>query len=232
MKNWNMHNKLPDAAIAFFDLDETITDADTDSLWASWRSRRDLRGWAERAWLVKLYRNFRRGQMRIDEYMKYQRFRIGSLAADEFRDLGKAFFRETGRYHIYREAGELIAGLRKKGCRVVLLTAQNECIAGPYAEYLGMDGMIANRFQTDGVRFTDPVRPYSFGEGKVVLGKKYAAEAGVPLDRCAFFGDSIYDAPFLQMVGFSFAVNPDPLLEARAREKNWLILHFSGVSAE
>lgn len=232
MKNRDIPEILSGAAIVFFDLDETITDVDTDSLWASWRAHRDLRGWAERAWLLKLYRGFRKGRMLIGEYMRYQRYRVGPLTAEEFRTLAKAFFDESGRYHIYRDAAELISRLRKNGCRVVLLTAQNECIAGPYAEYLEMDGMIANRFHTDGGRFTDPVKPYSFGEGKVALGKSYAADAGIPLERCAFFGDSIYDAPFLEQTGFPFAVNPDRLLEARARERNWPVVRFSGLSGK
>jgi HAD superfamily hydrolase (TIGR01490 family) len=232
LKTWNIHDRLPDVSMAFFDLDETITDSDTDSLWATWRSRRDLRGWIERAWLARLYHGFRKGRMMIDEYMRYQRYRVGSLPADDFRAMSKTFFEESGRNHIYREAAALISRLKGAGCRVVLLTAQNECIAGHYAECLGMDDMIANRFHDDGVRFTDPVRPYSFGEGKVELGKRYAADAGVPLERCAFFGDSIYDAPFLDQVGFPCAVNPDRLLAARARDKNWSIARFNGVLAE
>jgi HAD superfamily hydrolase (TIGR01490 family) len=219
-------DNLPDAAIAFFDLDETITDADTDSLWSAWRSRRELRGWAERVWLGKLYRDFRKGRMVIEEYMKYQRFRIGQLAADEYRELGKAFFNDSGRHHMYPEAEVLIGDFKKAGCRVVLLTAQNDCIAGPFAEHLRMDDMIANRFGTDGIRFTEPVKPYCFNEGKVELGRKYADDAGVPLARCAFFGDSFYDAPFLNRVGFPYATNPDSMLEALARRKNWRIVRF------
>lgn len=230
MKNSDILEMLSGAAIAFFDLDETITDEDTDSLWASWRSRRDLRGWMERAWLAKLYRAFRGKRMAIEEYMRYQRFRVGSLDAEGFRVMGRAFFGESGRFHIYREAAELIGQLKKNGCRTVLLTAQNECIAGPYAEHLAMDAMIANRFREEGGRFSEALRPYSFGEGKVVLGRRHAEDAGVPLGRCAFFGDSIYDAPFLEQAGFPFAVNPDPLLAARALEKGWPLLRFSGVS--
>lgn len=226
MNNIPLPDPPPGVSIAFFDLDETITDADTDSLWAAWRSRRTLRGMAERAWLAKLYRDFRKGRMSIDEYMKFQKFRIGRLDAGEFQRLGKDFFREVGRRHLYGEAAGLIGRMKKTGCRIVLLTAQNDCIAGPFAEFLGMDAMIANRFRKDRGRFTVPVRPYSFGEGKVVLGRNFAEQADVPLASCAFFGDSIYDAPFLDMVGFPCAVNPDPLLEARAREKNWRVAHF------
>lgn len=227
MNSSDLLRDLPDAQIAFFDLDETLTDEDTDSLWATWRARHEVKGWAERAWLFKMYRDFRNGRLDIDEYMKYQRFRIGTAPADEFRARGMAFFEDSGRAHIYREAVELIKEFRARGCRTVLLTAQEESIAAPFVEFLGMDGIIANRFETDGVRFTRAVRPYCFGEGKVELGSAYARNAGVPLARCAFFGDSIYDAPFLGMAGFPFAANPDPLLEARAREKKWRIVRFA-----
>ncbi|TFH41866.1 MAG: HAD family hydrolase [Chrysiogenales bacterium] len=222
---------LDDCLIAFFDLDETITDSDTDFLWAAWRSRRSLRGWAERAWLVKLYRDFRRGRLDIDEYIRYQRFRIGRLGPEEFRGMGEDFFRESGIGRIYPDAEGVIGRIRDAGCRAVLLTAQNEMIAGPFARSLGMDGMIANRFGIVGGRFGAPVRPYSFGEGKVLLGQKYAEDAGVPLSRCAFFGDSIYDAPFLGLVGRPFAVNPDHMLEARAVERGWPVLRFVPRSA-
>jgi phosphoserine phosphatase len=32
------------------------------------------------------------------------------------------------------------------------------------------------------------------------------------------------------MVGFPYAANPDSMLEALARQKNWRIVRFSGVS--
>ena len=229
MKRIEKLGSLPDADMAFFDLDETITDADTDALWSGWRSKREVRGWVERAWLLKLYHDFRNERMDIEEYMRFQRFRIGALSVDEFRAAGRAFFNDAGRFHIYREARDLIGDLKNAGCRVVLLTAQTDCIAGPFAEHLGMDDAIANRFEHDGFRFAGPARPYCFGEGKAVLGRKFAEGAGVPLARCAFFGDSVYDAPFLEMVGFPFAANPDSMLEALARRKNWKIVRFEGT---
>lgn len=216
-----------DIALAFFDLDETITDGDTDFLWAAWRSRLSPRAWAERFWLARLYRDFRKGRLDIEEYIRCQRFRVGRLGPDEFRAMGEAFFRESGIRRIYPEAAGVIEKLRSSGCRTVLLTAQNDMIAGPFARHLGMDDMIANRFEIRDGRFDGAARPYSFGEGKVLLGRKYAADAGVQLSRCAFFGDSIYDAPFLEQVGRPFAVNPDPMLEARAVERGWPILRFS-----
>ncbi len=216
-----------DIAIAFFDLDETITDGDTDFIWASWRPRLSPRAWAERLWLARLYRDFRKGRLDIEEYIRCQRFRMGRLSPDEFRAMGESFFRESGMGRIYPEAAGVIAALGKKGCRTVLLTAQQDMIAGPFARHLGMDDMIANRFEVREGRFAEAARPYSFGEGKVLLGRKYAADAGVSLDRCAFFGDSVYDAHFLELVGRPFAVNPDPMLEKRATEKGWPVLRFA-----
>jgi HAD superfamily hydrolase (TIGR01490 family) len=231
MNNKNVKLDLPAAAIAFFDLDETITDADTDSLWSGWRNRRGASGLVERAWLNRLYRGFRRGAMSIEEYMKFQRFRIGSLDAEEYRAMARAFFMESGRAHIYPGMEDLIRRLRGNGCRVVLLTAQNDFIAAPFAGHLGMDDIIANRFEMKGGRFTGPVKPYCFGEGKAELARAFAGGFGLPLAQCAFFGDSIYDAFFLAKAGFPFAVNPDPMLEERARRANWQILRFETPSA-
>ncbi len=216
----------PDADMAFFDLDETLTDEDTDTLWARWRSRRSLRGWAERAWLASLYRDYRRGGMDLDEYMRYQRFRARSFTVAEFREMSAMFFSESGEGHIYREARERIAALRRRGCKTVMLTAQHDVIAGPFAASLGMDLVIANRFSIDGARFGEPLRPYSIGAGKVVLGRQCALDAGVPLERCAFFGDSVYDAPFMEQVGLPVAVNPDRLLAGRAERDGWPVVRF------
>ena len=212
--------------MAFFDLDETLTDEDTDTLWALWRSHRSFRGWAERAWLAKLYRDYRRGKMDIDEYMRYQRFRTRSLSPGEFGELSERFFRESGESHIYREARELVAALGKKGCRTVMLTSQHDVIARPFAASLGMDLVIANRFEHDGRRFLGPARPYCIGEGKVVLGRQCAGDAGISLDRCAFFGDSVYDAAFMEQVGLPFAVNPDAQLGEKAARNGWQVVRF------
>lgn len=217
---------LPEAEMAFFDLDETLTDGDTDSLWAVWRSRRSLRGWVERIWLDKLYRNYRRGGMDLDEYMRFQRFRARAMEIGEFRELSESFFRESGRGHVSREGEEIVKALKRRGCRVVMLTGQHDVIAVPFAAYLGMDHLIANRFEDDGRRFTRPVRPYCIGEGKVMLGREYARDAGIPLDRCAFFGDSIADAHFMEQVGYPVAVNPDSLLQERAGRSGWPVLRF------
>jgi HAD superfamily hydrolase (TIGR01490 family) len=219
----------PEVDMAFFDLDETLTDEDTDTLWAVWRSHISLRGWAERAWLAKLYRDYRRGGMDLDEYMRYQRFRARSISIGEFREMSGLFFRESGESHIYREARELVAALGKKGCRTIMLTAQHDVIAGPFAASLGMDLMIANRFEDDGRRHTEPARPYCIGEGKVVLGRQCALDAGIPLERCAFFGDSVYDVPFMEQVGRPVAVNPDRLLGERAARSNWPVVHFDDM---
>ena len=220
--------EVPPAKIAFFDLDETVTDADTDVLWGRWRPR-SPRGLIEGVWLRKLYRDFRRGGLDIEELLKFMRFRVGPLTAEEFRARGRDFFENAGKGHVHGEAAALIAALKRKGCRVVLLTSQHDCISGPFAEYIGMDDMIAVRFEVAEGRFTRPVRPCSFGEGKVLLGRQYAERAGVSLSDCAYYGDSIYDAFFMSLVGHPYAVNPDRLLERRAGEENWKILRFGAA---
>ena len=53
-----------------------------------------------------------------------------------------------------------------------------------------------------------------------------AEENGVNLDNCYFYTDSVTDLPMLEKVGLPQVVNPDKLLEAEARKRNWPITTF------
>ena len=51
---------LPHVKLAIFDLDDTLTDRDTDWLWASWRGRKSLRGIGEMIRIFILMRRYTR----------------------------------------------------------------------------------------------------------------------------------------------------------------------------
>jgi hypothetical protein len=90
-----MHH--PGAEMAFFDLDETITDRDTDMLWALWRVRHDpLMGAVETARLILLNRAYHRGTLTGERYLRYQKFRLRGLAVGDFEKLAARFFEECG----------------------------------------------------------------------------------------------------------------------------------------
>ncbi len=217
-----------DVRLAFFDLDETITDRDTDMLWAIWRVKKNpFMGIGEILHLIFLNRAYRRGRLTGARYMRYQRFRTLFLSPERYSKLAEKFFVEFGILHIWNEAAKIIEEYGKRGVPTVMITAQNSIIAGYFARHLGMTAVIGNSFLQEGVRFTRAVEPYSFREGKIFWAEDYADRHGIAFSECAFYSDSINDVPLLEMVGAPAVVNPDRLLEEKARREGWNILRFS-----
>lgn len=214
------------AAIAFFDLDVTLTDADTDVLWAKWQMRRSPIAWFKYLALMRLYRKYKAGSLTEEELIRFQRVRIGRKSPFAFKAMCHRFFEEVGRNHVYPEAKLLIEAHKNNGSRVVLITAQHDMVAAPFAHFLRVDDLVASRIETSGDRFFGPVRPYCFMEGKKRWAVEYAKSLNVSLSGCAFYSDSRNDLPMLESVGFPVATNPDPVLEAVARERKWQILKF------
>jgi phosphoserine phosphatase len=63
----------------------------------------------------------------------------------------------------------------------------------------------------------------SYGQGKVVLTERLAAEQGFSLEESTFYSDSITDLPLLERVRTPVVVNPDRRLRRVADQRGWRI---------
>jgi len=122
----------------------------------------------------------------------------------------------------------LIEEHRAAGRPVVLATTTPEHLIRPLAERLGIDAVIATRYEVDeDGRFTGRNDGhFVWSMGKIAAVRQWAEEAGIDLDESFAYSDSIYDAPLLRAVGNPGAVNPDPRLQALAVAARWPVLHF------
>ena len=219
--------KPPLAPVAFFDLDTTITDIDTDWLWAKWRAGHSIKGWIEIFMLIPMYRGYRRGVFGEKTLIRYQRWRVGKRNPMVLRAHALRFFIEKGEQHIYKDAIRLIQAQKEMGSRVVMITAQHDIIASPFAQRLGMDDLIASQLTVVNEKFGPHVTPCCYREGKLYWAAKYADGANLKLDECACYTDSINDLPLLEAVGHPVVVNPDPLLRTEAHKRRWPMIIFS-----
>lgn len=218
---------VPRIPIVFIDLDETLVSTDTDGLWARFIMRKNpLEFWG--MWkFYSLYRLYRTGRLQGKDLAEFQAFRVRKYRVSEFRALAEEFFQTRGRIHIFPEAVARVRAHAKASSTIVLITAQHECVAEPFARHMGME-LIANRIETRDDRFTGRhVLPYCFREGKLELAAGFAAERGLSLKECGMYSDSINDLFMLENTGYPFAVNPDRELEKIAIEKNWPILRWT-----
>ncbi len=116
---------------------------------------------------------------------------------------------------------------RKAGRRIVVATTSPEVLVAPFAEHLGVDGLVATRWQEADGQFTGAIDGrFVWGRAKLEGVREWAEEAGVDLRNSYAYSDSYYDGPLLDAVKHPVAVNPDTRLDALARLKGWPIRHF------
>lgn len=118
---------------------------------------------------------------------------------------------------------------RANGRLVVLATTTPHEFIAPFAERLGLDAVIATRFEItdDGAyagRFAEG--GFTWGSGKLDAVRRWAAANDVDLAESYAYSDSFFDVPLLNAVGHAVAVNPDVRLYALATVRRWPVVHL------
>jgi HAD superfamily hydrolase (TIGR01490 family) len=210
--------------IAFFDVDKTILAVNSGPLWV----RREVRLGHLSRW--QALRGFFWGVLYALGVARMERFlasAVETLRGQRERDLDQRtidFWRDDVRALIRPAARAAIADHRARGDRVYLLTTSSTYLASEIAAELGCDGFLCNRMEVEDGRFTGRiVPPVCFGPGKVERARVLAAELGVALADCTYYGDSYSDLPVLLAVGHPVAVTPDPRLRREALRRGFRI---------
>ena len=129
--------------------------------------------------------------------------------------------------YVYSEAVQLIADHHAAGREVVVVSASGSELVEPIAAVLGADHVIATRMEVADGRYTGLIDFYAYGENKALAITELAERLGYDLAESYAYSDSITDAPMLEVVGHSFAVNPDRTLRRLAAEQGWGVLTFN-----
>ncbi|MGH2760828.1 MAG: 1-acyl-sn-glycerol-3-phosphate acyltransferase [Actinomycetota bacterium] len=128
----------------------------------------------------------------------------------------------AGEAQLASHAPPVIAEHRAAGRRVVATTQMPGYAAGPLAESLGFDTVIATRCtERDGELTGELEGPYVWGRGKLEAIKQWTKDNGASLKRSYYYGGANSDAALLAEVGRPVVVDPDPRLAAIAWLKGW-----------
>ena len=126
----------------------------------------------------------------------------------------------------------LLESHRSAGRLIVLATTTPMQLIEPFAKRLGIDAIVATRYEhrpdADGIeRFTGNVDGgFVWAGGKLGAVRRWAEAEGVDLRQSYGYSDSFYDLPLLLAVGHPAAVNPDYRLHAAATLARWPVLHL------
>ncbi len=141
--------------------------------------------------------------------------RAGELAAPELLDLLQPY------------APGVLAEHRAAGRRIVLATTSPVDLVEPFARLIGLDDVIATRYEQSGGRYTGRIEgSFVWGVGKLAAVRERAATQGYDLAESHAYSDSVFDVPLLGSVGHAHAVQPDLRLRLVATMARWPIEHW------
>jgi putative phosphoserine phosphatase / 1-acylglycerol-3-phosphate O-acyltransferase len=116
---------------------------------------------------------------------------------------------------------------RSAGRTLVLATTAPEPLVRPFADRLGIDDVIATRWDIQDGHYTGRVDgPLVWGRAKAKAVRQWADTSGVALAQSYAFSDSYADAALLAAVGHPVAINPDPQLAVLSTLRSWPIRYL------
>lgn len=214
---------------AFFDMDKTLLSGSSAIILARYMRRRGELPLKDVMRVISALTSYKLGLLdMIETTRKIVAEMAGHSEIDRIA-YSRQWFTDHLVDYVTEEGRRWIAGHRRLGHRVALITASPSYTAQQLAEHLGMadEDVMATRFEVKQGLFTGRlVEPMIYGQGKMSAAQEYAAKFNVDLERSYFYTDSIADLPLLEIVGYPVAVNPDRPLRKLAQTKGWSIVRF------
>lgn len=215
--------------LALFDLDHTLLPLDSDQSWGEFTLSL---GWVDpdtfQAKNDGFYADYLAGCLDIHAYVRFSTAAVrekGPAAAAAAHDL---FMERVIRPAILPAALDLVEQHRRRGERLVMVTATNEFVTRPIAEAFGMDVLLAVELERDAHgHFTGEIAGVpSLREGKVTRVQQWLATQGTSLAEveATFYSDSLNDLPLLEQVQQPVVTNGSAELRQTALERGWRIL--------
>lgn len=212
--------------IVFFDMDKTLLDASSGTLYVKYLWRRNMISTRELIGVMMISMQYSLNMLNFPKAMASLSRRIRGGDAVATKQLCDRWVEEDVLPHIAPKALARLRDHEQQGDYVVLLSASTQFAVEPVARHLRIPYRCTELEIVNG-RFTGGIigEP-CYGEGKRIWGERIAAERGVSLSECTFYTDSYSDRALLDVVGRPVVVNPDRMLRRYALRRGWPIEYF------
>ncbi len=207
-------------AVAAFDCDGTLWAGDAGEGFFNWELDQKLVADEIVAWARPRYAAYRAGEVNEDDMCGEMVFLHCGLSETLVQSAATRYFDDYFVHQIFPDMRNLVKRLEEQGCQVWAVSSTNEWVVRAGMRYFGIPHeriLAASVEVVDGI-ITDKLVRVPSGEGKP---KALRGVINGSLD--AAFGNSKWDVAMLGMARHAFAVNPNPDLEAVARQFGWRI---------
>ena len=220
--------------VAAFDCDGTLWSGDLGERFFDWELRENhvfpngpSREALNRTWRDR-YAAYKRGEVDETTMCGEMVTMHQGISERQMMQAATHFFDEFFIVQIFPEMRELVRRLQENGCDVWAVSSSNEWVirAAMQHFFIPSDHILAAKVEVENEIATNRLIRVPSGTGKP---QALCEAVNKPID--AAFGNSRWDTEMLAMAKHAFAVNPNPDLEAVARERGWQIYFPQGTGS-
>lgn len=216
-------------ALALFDLDDTLLDGDSATLWFHYMVAHGIAPAAMLAEEEQMMARYYAGELEMADYMAFTLQPLAGMSVDRVDAHCQHFAETIAVPRLFREGIHQLAWHRAQGNELVLISASGAHIVRPIATFLGIpaDHVLAIELeQRDGCYTGQTSGILSFREGKVTRLRSWLAAQGRHEQAQYGYSDSINDLPMLRHVRQPRVVNPGATLLHEAQRQQWEVLRW------
>jgi HAD superfamily hydrolase (TIGR01490 family) len=212
--------------LALFDLDNTLLAGDSDHGWGEFMVAQGLVDGADySAKNDAFYQDYLAGNLDMIAYAEFALEPLTQYSAAELNTIHQKFMQTTIIPMIAPKAQALLKKHRDAGDVLVIVTATNDFITAPIAEYLAIPHLIATPTECVDGRYTGKLSGSPcFKAGKIDKLNAWMALNGYHIEGACFYSDSHNDIPLLALVDEPIVVDPDTTLNAHALLNGWPVI--------
>jgi HAD superfamily phosphoserine phosphatase-like hydrolase len=212
--------------VAAFDCDGTLWSGDAGERFFDWETKQGVVSDEVAQAMRARYVEYKAGQVSEEDMCGEMVTMHKGLTEAAMMQAAADFMTHAFPGKIFAEMQELVRRLQENGCDIWAVSSSNEWVirTGMKAFGIAEDRILATKVDLENGVITDRLVRIPSGPGK-----PKALREVVRKEIDAAFGNSRWDADMLAIAKHGFAVNPNPDLEAAARQHRWTIYFPDGT---
>lgn len=212
-------------SVAAFDCDGTLWSGDAGETFFDWEIKRGIVSGKVGTAMRARYKEYKDGKVSEEDMCGEMVTMHKGLTEAAMMAAATEFMASAFPGRVFPEMRELFRRLHQNGCEIWAVSSSNEWVIRAGMEQFGIpqDRILAANVALDDGVVTGRLMRVPSGPGK-----PKALREVVQKDIDAAFGNSRWDTEMLAHATHAFAVNPNPDLEALARERGWAVYFPDG----
>lgn len=209
--------------LTLFDLDETLIDNDSASLWIRWLVAQGFASAELETHERQLMQRYYQGSLSMEDYMRATLAPLVGCCVDTVNHWVERYIRRDILPRVYPAARERLQWHRERGDCILVISATGEHLVTPIAKQLGAEEALAIGVEVVDGRFTgNTYGTLTYQQGKVIRLQQWLAQhSDRHFTHIHSYSDSINDRPMLEYADSATVINPDADLHALAIQHGW-----------